>query len=107
MQRPEEEVMAVVKRRKLSWFGHVTRHNPISNIMLQADCGGWTMQRPEQEVMAVVKRSKLSWFGRVIRHNPISNVMLQADCMWRSDDAEADRRSPGGAMVRNGHGMSE
>ena len=31
----QDPLLAVVKRRKLSLFGHVTRHNPLSKIILR------------------------------------------------------------------------
>ena len=32
---PEECLLAIVKRRKLAWFGHVTRHDSLSKTILQ------------------------------------------------------------------------
>jgi len=37
---PQEPVLATVKRRKLQWFGHVTRHNTLSKIILQGTVEG-------------------------------------------------------------------
>ena len=36
--RPQEPLLATVKRRKFTWFGHVTRHNSLSKTILQ---GTW------------------------------------------------------------------
>ena len=33
---PQEPLMATVKRRKLAWFGHVTRHDGLSKTILQS-----------------------------------------------------------------------
>ena len=31
----QEPLLATVKRRKLAWFGHVTRHDSLSKTILQ------------------------------------------------------------------------
>ena len=36
----QEPLLAVVKRRKLEWFGHVTRHNTLSKTILQGTVEG-------------------------------------------------------------------
>ena len=38
---PQKPLLATVKRRKLASFGHVTRHNSLSKIILQGtlECG--------------------------------------------------------------------
>ena len=44
----QEPLLAIVLRRKLYWFGHVTRHNPLSDEdRTPVNCGGRTTQRPE------------------------------------------------------------
>lgn len=37
---PHEPLLATVKRRKLAWFGHVTRHNTLSKTILQGTLEG-------------------------------------------------------------------
>ena len=37
---PQEPLLATIKRRKLSWFGHVTRHNTLSRTVLQGTLEG-------------------------------------------------------------------
>ena len=37
---PQEPLLATVKRRKLSWFGHVTRHNNLPKTVLQGTLEG-------------------------------------------------------------------
>ena len=37
---PQEPLLAVVKRRKLTWFGHVTHHNSLSKTILQGTIEG-------------------------------------------------------------------
>ena len=37
---PQETLLATVKRRKLAWFGHVTRHNSLSKTIMQGTVAG-------------------------------------------------------------------
>ncbi|XP_070193795.1 uncharacterized protein [Littorina saxatilis] len=37
---PQEPLLATVKRRKLMWFGHVTRHDSLSKTILQGTVEG-------------------------------------------------------------------
>ena len=37
---PQEPLVATVKRRKLAWFGHVTRHDSLPKIILQGTLEG-------------------------------------------------------------------
>ena len=37
---PQEPLLATVKRRKLAWFGHVTRHDSLSRTILQGTLEG-------------------------------------------------------------------
>ena len=37
---PQEALLATVKRRKLQWYGHVTRHNSLSKTILQGTLEG-------------------------------------------------------------------
>ena len=32
---PQEPLLATVKRRKLAWFGHVTRHDSLSKTIFE------------------------------------------------------------------------
>ena len=36
----QESLLVIVKRRKLAWFGHVTRHDSLSKTILQGTVGG-------------------------------------------------------------------
>ena len=35
---PQEPFLATVERRKLAWFGHVTRHDSLYKTILQGTC---------------------------------------------------------------------
>ena len=37
---PQEPLLAVIKRRKLTWFGHVIRHNTLPKTILQGTLEG-------------------------------------------------------------------
>ena len=37
---PQETLLATVKRRKLKWFGHVTRHDSLSKTIMQGTVAG-------------------------------------------------------------------
>ena len=46
---PQEPLLAIVKRRKLAWFGHVTRHNTLSKTIMQGTLeGGRRRGRPRK-----------------------------------------------------------
>jgi hypothetical protein len=36
----KEQLLSVVKRRKLAWYGHVTRHDSLSKTILQETVNG-------------------------------------------------------------------
>ena len=54
---PQEPLLATVKRRKLQWFGHVTRHNTLSKTILQGTVeGGRRRGRPRKSWSDDVKQ---------------------------------------------------
>jgi hypothetical protein len=36
----QEQLLSVIKRRKLAWYGHVTRHDSLSKTILQGTVNG-------------------------------------------------------------------
>ena len=46
---PQESLLAVVMRRKLAWFGHVTLHNTLSKTVLQETVGRRTQMQRQTE----------------------------------------------------------
>ena len=53
---PQEPLLAPVKRRKLTWFGHVTRHNSLPKTVLQGTLeGGRKRGRPAKNWMDNIK----------------------------------------------------
>ena len=53
---PQPPLLATVKRRKLSWFGHVTRHDSLCKTVLQGTLeGGRRRGRQRKNWMDIVK----------------------------------------------------
>ena len=48
---PQERLLAMVKRRKLAWFGHVTRHDSLSKTILHGTFGGWATPWAAEEML--------------------------------------------------------
>ena len=80
---PQEPLLATVKRRKLAWFGHVTRHVSLSKTILQGTLeGGRRRGRHRQCWMDNIKESKsLPMPGLLIR------VFRRRD--WKRTPAES------------------
>ena len=56
----QEPLLATVKRRKMQWFGHTTRHNSLSKTVLQGTVeGGRKQGRPHKSWMSNIKE----WTG--------------------------------------------
>jgi hypothetical protein len=43
----QEQLLSVIKRRKLAWHGHVTRHDFLSKTILQGTVNGFELLRGE------------------------------------------------------------
>ena len=53
---PQERLLSIVKRRKLQWFGHATRHNTLSKTILQGTLeGGRARGRPRRSWVDDIK----------------------------------------------------
>ena len=48
---PQEPLLTTVKRRKLAWFGHATRHDSLSKTILSGHLGGWAMPWSAAEML--------------------------------------------------------
>ena len=46
---PQELLLATVKRRKLAWFGHATRHDSFSKTILQGTSEGGRRRRRQRK----------------------------------------------------------
>ena len=85
---PPEPLLATVKRRKLAWFGHVTRHNSLSKTILQGTfedgrrCG----------------RLKNYWMDNIKEWTslPMPELPTRASCRrdWKRISAESSLMSP-------------
>ena len=57
----QELLLVTVMRRKLSWFGHVCRHDTLPEIMLQGTVDGWRRRgRPRKSWKDNIKQ----WTGQ-------------------------------------------
>ena len=52
---PQEPLLATIKRRKLSWFGHVNRHNNLPKTIMQGTVEGSRRRG----------RQRKSWFDNI------------------------------------------
>ena len=69
---PQEPLLATVKRRKLAWFGRVTRHDSLSKIILQDTLEGWRRcDRQRKNWMVNIKE----WTSL-----PIPELLTTASC---------------------------
>ncbi|GFR94579.1 endonuclease-reverse transcriptase [Elysia marginata] len=64
---PPEPLLATVKRRKLAWFGHVTRHDSLSKTILQGTVEG--KRRRGRQKMAWCDNIK-EWTGMAMPGKP-------------------------------------
>ena len=61
---PQELLLSTVKRRKLSWFGHVCRHDTLPKIILQGSVDGKRRRgRPRKSWKDNIKE----WKGQSMR----------------------------------------
>ena len=85
---PQEPLLATVKRRKLAWFGHVTRHNSLCKTILQGTLeGGRRRGRQKKSWMQNVKE----WTGL-----PMDELLTTAADRpgWRRISAASSLMSP-------------
>ena len=85
---PQEPVLVTVKRWKLAWFGHVTRHNSLAKTILQSTLeGGLCCGRQRRCWMDDIK----GWMSL-----PVPELLTWASCRkdWRRISAELSLMSP-------------
>ena len=71
---PREPLLATVKRRKLQWFGHVTRHDPFSKTILQGTVEGGRKH----------DRQRKSWLDNVKGWKTLSMPELLIEATYRA-----------------------
>ena len=79
----QEPLLSTVRRRKLAWFGHVTRHNNLAKTILQGSVHGQRKRgRPRKAWFDNIKE----WTGQ-----PLSNLLRTSESReeWRSVSAKA------------------
>ena len=84
---PQEPPLATVERRKLAWFGHVTRHDSLSKTILQGTLeGGQRRGRQRKSWMDIKEWTSL----------PVSELLTRASCRkdWKRIPAESSLMSP-------------
>ena len=87
---PQEPLLETVKRRKLEWFGHVTRHDSLSKTILQCALeGGRRCGRPRKCWMDNEKE----WTCL-----PMPEMLTRPSCRkhWKRISAESSVMSPRG-----------
>ncbi|GFR70754.1 retrovirus-related Pol polyprotein LINE-1 [Elysia marginata] len=85
---PQEPLLATVKRRKLAWFGHVTRHDSLSKTILQGTVEG--KRRRGRQKKARCDNIK-EWTGMAMYELVRSASDRDA---WRQKTASSAVRSP-------------
>ena len=93
---PQEPILTTVKRRKLTWFGHHTRHDSLSKTILQGTVEG---QRRRG-------RQKKMWIDNVKDWTEMSLPRLLEKAndrqAWRKTVSSASSKSP---RRPSGHGI--
>ena len=85
---PQEPLLSSVRRRKLLWFGHVTRHDGVSKVILQGTIEG---QRKRG-------RQRKMWLDNIKDWTGLSLPQLLERATdrpaWRKTVSSASRMSP-------------
>ena len=80
---PQEPLLATVKRRKLAWFGHVTRHDSLSKTTFRGTLEGGLHCGWQRKC----------WMDNIIDWTPLplSEVLTMASCRkdWKRFSAES------------------
>ena len=80
---PYEDLLATVKRRKLTWYGHVTRSDGLTKVILQGTVEGSRRRG----------RPKKSWSDNIVEWTDKSFAETQAMAHNRQDWRELTRKS--------------
>ena len=85
---PQEPLLATVKRRKLAWFGHLTRHNCLAKTILQGTLEGGRKQG----------RQRKSWTDNIKEWTSLTTPKLLRMATdreeWRRVAAKTSLKSP-------------
>ena len=84
----QEPLLAIVKRRKLAWFGHTTRHDSLCKTVLQGTVdGGRRRGRQRKSWMCNIKE----WTSL-----PMPELLATAEdrSTWRKMAVSSSRKSP-------------
>ena len=85
---PQEPLLATVKRRKLAWFGHITRHDSLFKTILQGTLEGG--RRCGWQRKCWMENNK-EWTSL-----PMPELLTRASCRkdWRGISAELSLMPP-------------
>ena len=85
---PQEPLLATIKRRKLAWFGHVTRHNTLPKTILQGTLEGGRKRGRQQK----------SWFDNIKEWTRMDSPTLlrsaENRAAWRQLASRSSLMSP-------------
>ena len=89
LTRHQDLLLSTVKRRKLSWFGHVCRRDTLPNITLQ---GTVNDRRHKERLQKLWKDNVKEWTGQ-----SMSSLLHIADdrSQWAAIKVEATQRRLG------------
>ena len=84
---PQEPLLVTVKRRKLGWFGHATRHDSLSKTILQGNLEGGRRRG----------RQRKCWMDNINEwtYLPMPELLKRASCRkdWKRISAESSLTS--------------
>ena len=85
---PQEPLLTTVKRRKLVWFGHTTRHNSLSKTIMQGTVAGARKRG----------RQRKCWIDNIKEWTAMTtqNLLIAANNRdtWRRESVSAASMSP-------------
>ena len=85
---PQEPLLATIKRRKMIWFGHVTRHDSLCKTIMQGTIEGRRRRG----------RQRKCWLDNIKEWSTLTMPELLEKAMdrpvWRETAASAALRSP-------------
>ena len=85
---PEKPLLATVRRRKLAWFRHVTRHDSLSRTIPQSTLEGGRRRG----------RQRKCWMDNIKEwtYLPLPELLTMASCRkdWKRISAESSLKSP-------------
>ena len=85
---PQESLVGLVRRRKLAWFGHITRHNGLAKMVLQGTLEGGRKRGRQTKCWA----DNLKEWTRI--DSPTLTRLAEDRPAWRSLSFDVSTMSP-------------